>query len=81
MIILTATRNIPSTIAINYYTWRFLGKTYCCLSMWGAKGNIRRPATDLLLTEDEVVELLLQDLVRVVDQELLEVIVREDFKP
>lgn len=45
---------------------------------------LNRPAnerTRLLLPEDEVVELLLQNLVRVVDQELLEVVVREDLKP
>lgn len=34
----------------------------------------------LLLAEDEVVELLLEHLVGVVDQKLLEVVVREDLK-
>lgn len=34
----------------------------------------------LLLAEDEVVELLLQDFVGIVDEELLEVVVREDLE-
>lgn len=41
-------------------------------------GNILR--THLLLAEDEVVELLLQHLVGVVDQELFEVVVRENLE-
>lgn len=50
----------------------------CCVV--DREGKMNTPTTHLLLSEDEVVELLLQHLVGVVDQELLVEVVGENLE-